>query len=344
MKLALLKAVEGFDCGYVGKECRACYLDLRGVYLILSCGHPLIIKSCHIKEYLGIELGECPYCGYWAYIVGKEYCLNRKCISRKMCEVQCEPMAKAKKKRKKKMANGTNGTGAGVNPAAGATNPAPIAEPAASAVPVDQVLNGLDLGLESKPSASASASVTIGGHEDAVDQLRIKKAFLALLKHEVEEIEDEVRRVARLVCDTNRTQGEVVPQSVRFVGTDGMAISVTIPNENLEGNRRVIKDDLIRNALRRGVDLMTMGVTQEIKTVALSGKWLEIVDQIVARYEAANVAVPEGMKRKSVVKLTPDGIARLRDCRDNSALEGQERDAYNLVLSNGLTAGAVKVE
>jgi len=151
------------------------------------------------------------------------------------------------------------------------------------------------------------------GFEKEVTKLRTSLSFLNMYGKEV----DEQKVFFRLhASDIAKRTGHDV-RSLEFFDSDGKAIVVSLPDPEASGNRLNLSGEKLAKA--NGI----AGLEDFLETVVsyeLTGEWVAWLESTLDTWEKQGVAMPEGMKKKSVTRLTADGVKKLSAVSDTNQI------------------------
>lgn len=186
---------------------------------------------------------------------------------------------------------------------------------------------------------NSKGAVPVQGYEAQVKKFKIDLNFFKGLETQVEGAKTFFRDLAEQVR-AGITEGEV--KRIEFLSDDGTAtVPVTIPDVAKAGNRTIVKDKATTKAAQLGVALDELGVTEVEEYYVLSGEFVAWLEEILnANYVAKGQEIPEGIDKKTNVRLTAEGIAKLRTMAAEGKTEN-EREAAQVLLGAGIKASSV---
>lgn len=187
---------------------------------------------------------------------------------------------------------------------------------------------------------NAGGVIQVQGYEDEVKSFVTDYAFYMQLQSRIEEVKERFRKLAQ-EAEKNAEGSDVT--RVEFIAEDGSCIPVSFADVEKESNRTRISDKAYKAALKLGFDIEDLGITQTHETFELTGDWVAWFKGVLQTYEAQGQAASAGFVHKEVVKLSLDGIAKLRKMAREGKTE-QERKAAELLLSAGVKASTVSVK
>lgn len=181
--------------------------------------------------------------------------------------------------------------------------------------------------------------IPVQGFETQVKRFKTNYNFHAQLLQMVEEDKKFFRGLAKSVLD--KTEGDV--RRVEFLAEDGSAVPVSLVDSDKTGNRTTIGAEEMKELMKFGVDLNELGVTETDTSFVLTGDFVEWMRGIIhTNYVSQGKTVPEAIQERTVVRLSQDGISRLRALTTQGATEN-ERKAAEYLLLVGIKAALVTV-
>jgi hypothetical protein len=306
----ITKALVDNSCGFVGQTASLSRVEDDGsVYVVLRCGHPLWMLAEEVEEHTDLKLDVCQICGKKTAVIiegGENNELKQRCFAgicqRVLPEIKKEITEMPKKTAEK------------------------------------------DPQSESKkiktPLTTSKGILPAKGLESEVREYIIMARFLDHLTEQVEAAKKVFRGHALRLWEEADAQAK--PKEVRFLGESGDAVPVTMPDPERDSSRRVLPDKLLKQLLKRGVDIHELGIAETTQSVTLTGPWVAIAKQVVQHYEAAGADIPDGFKERESLKLTYDGVGKVKELMANA--DPKEAEALALLMSEGLKAPTVKID
>lgn len=176
-----------------------------------------------------------------------------------------------------------------------------------------------------------AGSLCVRGLEEKVRDIRTKMEFLRDLERQVNEGKAELRGLAAQAIAG--VPGHSGSGKVEFVDDRGGAIAVSVPDPDQAGNR-VALSAVLQEAIAEENTAEFAGLIETVETCVLEGSWVAWMRTCIAQWEGGGLVSLIGINFRSVVRLSADGVRRLR-------LVGSEK-AVSL-LSGGIKAASVSV-
>jgi hypothetical protein len=189
--------------------------------------------------------------------------------------------------------------------------------------------------------ASSKGVIPVQGHEAKVKEFKTDLNFFKQLEARV----DEGKTFFRTLAEQVRVGAEGVVKRIEFLSDDGSAtVPVTIPDISKDGNRTVVKDGVVSKVAQLGLALDELGVTKTEYTYVLTGEFVAWLDEILtANYTSKGQEVPAGIEKKATMRLTVEGVEKLRKMMAEAKTDN-EREAARLLLEGGIKAAGVSAK
>ncbi len=187
---------------------------------------------------------------------------------------------------------------------------------------------------------NAGGVIQVQGYEDDVKAFVTDYTFQSQLQKRLDDVKDKFRKLAQQASES--AQGADVTR-VEFIAEDGSCVPVSFADVEKSSNRTAISDKAFKAALKLGFDINEMGITQTDESIVLTGDWVSWFKGVLQSYEAQGQPAPQGYTCKEVVRLSPDGVAKLRKMTREGKTK-EERKAAALLLDSGIKAASVSVK
>jgi len=179
--------------------------------------------------------------------------------------------------------------------------------------------------------------IHVPGHGEIVESFRDELAFFNRLDKRVAASKRHFRDLA--AAAVSGATGDV--RRVEFLSDKGVVVPVSLPDTDKPGNRSNLNDDDRSAIAKLGANLDEMGVTEETHTYVLSGAFVAWMDQVLQeKFVSQGLPIPDEVQKKTVTKLTTEGIAKLKELAQNAPTVGEKAVAEYLI-QNGLSAASV---
>lgn len=194
----------------------------------------------------------------------------------------------------------------------------------------------------------ATGTIFVGGHENDVEEFRLKNKFLKSLTEDTASMKRDLRATVRGVLAA--AAAGVKRVFIRGVSRGG--VMVTIPDYSMDVNRLSLKDSVIKSLTKAGgpealgipaPELFDTTIVPGGETIQLRGRWLKwFMDQLVVTGKVKIEGDPDithsVIEESTTTKLKFDAVAKLQ------ALAASGNSAAQNLLDGSLKDYMVKDE
>lgn len=187
---------------------------------------------------------------------------------------------------------------------------------------------------------NAGGVIQVQGYEDEVKSFVTDSTFFKQMEKRLDEVKAKFRELAKQ-AEANSKGADVT--RVEFIAEDGSCVPVSFADITKDSNRNAVSEKAYKAALKLGFDLNELGVSTTEESFLLTGEWVAWFKGVLQSYEQQGQPAPEGFTHKEVVKLSVEGIAKLRKMAREGKTD-EEKKAAELLLNAGIKASSVSVK
>lgn len=179
---------------------------------------------------------------------------------------------------------------------------------------------------------NGKAEIILDNRKEIVEQYCAKNDYLNILSKDVGGLKANFRDWGKADL---KACGIPEANRVKYISAT-REVNVTLGDPEMEGNRTSITSKVMQKLLQMGWDIREMGITETKVVYTLEGEYATwFANWVSENFQQKGLDVPEQIKRTETVKLSAEGVKRLKALA-NSAKTPAEKEAAEYLLEVGL--------